>query len=115
YTPSSVLTTEDEIGGLPASDRDIPFFFVGTARGRPERENLDVVMDISEESIILLGGDGSNWGMNSTEYAAHMSRSRFCFCPRGDTASSRRIFDALAAGCIPIVTEGGVNVLPFVE
>ncbi|CAN0412541.1 unnamed protein product, partial [Scytosiphon promiscuus] len=38
---------------------------------------------------------------------------RFCFCPRGDTPSSRRLFDAIAAGCIPIVTETGVAVLPF--
>ncbi|CAM9890366.1 unnamed protein product [Scytosiphon promiscuus] len=113
YTASSVLTTSDMIGGLPASDRDIPFFFVGTARGRPERQNLDAVMGISNTSIILLGGDGHDWGMNSTEYAAHMSRSRFCFCPRGDTPSSRRLFDAIAAGCIPIVTETGVAVLPF--
>ncbi|CAM9614595.1 unnamed protein product, partial [Hapterophycus canaliculatus] len=114
YTASSVLTTSDKIGGLPAPERDIPFFFVGTARGRPERINLDVVMNISENSVILLGGHGLNWGMNSTEYAEHMSRSRFCFCPRGDTASSRRIFDAFAAGCIPIITEAGVAVLPFV-
>ncbi|CAM9890433.1 unnamed protein product, partial [Scytosiphon promiscuus] len=114
YTASSVLTTSDKIGGAPANERDIPFFFVGTARGRPERTNLDVVMNISETSLIALGGDEASWGMNSTTYAAHMSRSRFCFCPRGDTPSSRRIFDALAAGCIPIVTEGGVNVLPFV-
>ncbi|CAM9220616.1 unnamed protein product, partial [Hapterophycus canaliculatus] len=115
YTASSVLTTSDKIGGLPASDRDITFFFVGTERSRQERTNLDVVMNISETSLILLGGDEENWGMNSTEYAAHMSRSRFCFCPQGDTESSRRIFDALAAGCIPIVTETGVAVLPFVE
>ena len=46
--------------------------------------------------------------------AARLVCPRFCFCPRGDTASSRRIFDALAAGCIPIVTENGKRVLPFV-
>jgi len=40
---------------------------------------------------------------------------RFCFCPRGDTASSRRVFDAVAAGCIPVITEGGLSVMPYVR
>lgn len=35
-----------------------------------------VVTKISEDSVILLGGDGRDWGMNSTEYADHMARSR---------------------------------------
>eukprot|EP00903_Cladosiphon_okamuranus_P010491 g9923.t1 len=114
YTASSVLTSSDMIGGRPPEKRDISFFFVGTARNRPERMNLDVVRNISENSVILLGGNGRDWGMNSTVYAEHMARSRFCFCPRGDTATSRRIFDALAAGCIPIVTETEWRKLPYV-
>lgn len=42
YTPSSVMTAHDAFGGLAAAERDIPFFFVGTTRRRPERENLKV-------------------------------------------------------------------------
>ncbi|CAM9342695.1 unnamed protein product, partial [Ectocarpus sp. 13 AM-2016] len=116
YTASSVLTTSEMIGGRAAEDRDIPFFFVGTARSRPERQNLDVVTGMAEGSVMMLGNHQSDWGMNSTQYAAHIARSsRFCFCPRGDTESSRRIFDAVAAGCTPIVTEASVAVLPFSE
>ena len=32
-----------------------------------------------------------------------MQRSTFCLAPRGDTPSSRRVFDAVAAGCIPVL------------
>ncbi|CAB1117042.1 unnamed protein product [Ectocarpus sp. CCAP 1310/34] len=113
YTANSVLTTSDMIGGRTAEDRDIPFFFVGTARHRPERKNLDVVADIAKGSVVILDDLAWEWGMNSTEYAEHMARSRFCFSPRGDTESSRRLFDAIAAGCTPIVTEATVAVLPF--
>ncbi|CAN0118235.1 unnamed protein product [Ectocarpus fasciculatus] len=114
YTASSVLTASEMIGGRAAEDRDIPFFFVGTARSRPERQNLDVVTGMAEGSVMMLGDHQSDWGMNSTQYAAHIARSsRFCFCPRGDTESSRRIFDAVAAGCTPIVTEATVAALPF--
>ncbi|CAN0120809.1 unnamed protein product, partial [Ectocarpus fasciculatus] len=114
YTASSVLATGEMIGGRTAEDRDIPFFFVGTARGRPERENLDVVPAMASGSVIVLGHREENWGMNSKQYAEHMARSsRFCFSPRGDTASSRRLFDSIAAGCTPIVTEDTVPMLPF--
>ncbi|CAM9253194.1 unnamed protein product, partial [Ectocarpus sp. 8 AP-2014] len=114
YTASSVLTTSDTIGGHTAEDRDIPFFFVGTVRRRPERQNLDVVADIAKGSIVILDDDALDWGMNSTQYAEHMARSsRFCFCPRGDSETSRRLFDAIAAGCTPIVTKSSVSMFPF--
>ena len=32
-----------------------------------------------------------------------MQRATFCFCPSGDTPTSKRIFDALAARCIPVI------------
>ena len=32
-----------------------------------------------------------------------MRQSTFCLVPRGDTPSSRRVFDAVAAGCIPVL------------
>ena len=31
-----------------------------------------------------------------------MLHSTFCLVPSGDTASSRRLFDAMLAGCIPV-------------
>lgn len=42
YTASSAVTTPALIGGRPPEERNILFFFVGTARKRPERENLAV-------------------------------------------------------------------------
>lgn len=40
---------------------------------------------------------------------------RFCFCPRGDTASSRRLFDAISAGCIPILTSEEARAFPYTQ
>ena len=42
YTASSIITTPELFGGADPESRDIPFFFVGTARKRPERQNLKV-------------------------------------------------------------------------
>ena len=42
YTASSVITTPKLFGGFDPEDRNIPFFFVGNVRKRPERQNLQV-------------------------------------------------------------------------
>ena len=34
---------------------------------------------------------------------ASMRKSVFCLVPRGDSPSSRRLFDAVSAGCIPVI------------
>lgn len=35
--------------------------------------------------------------------AEELQRGQFCLVPAGDTPTSRRLFDALAAGCVPVV------------
>lgn len=42
YVASSSITSIGVVGGLSPEDRTVPFYFVGTARGRPEREHLHV-------------------------------------------------------------------------
>ncbi|CAM9549883.1 unnamed protein product [Laminaria digitata] len=74
---------------------------------------VQVVKYISPDSIIGLGDDGHIWDQGPSVFADNMARSRFCFCPRGDTISSRRIFDAVSAGCIPVITTEEVEALPF--
>ncbi|CAN0189359.1 unnamed protein product [Ascophyllum nodosum] len=115
YTASSIITTPELFGGADSESRDIPFFFVGTARKRPERQNLKVVQELYPTSVINLGDSGFDWVMNATQYANHITRSKFCFCPRGDTLTSRRVFDAVAAGCIPVLVSTQVNSMPFVH
>jgi hypothetical protein len=47
-------------------------------------------------------------------YAEGMLSSTFCWVPRGDNPTSRRIFDAVAAGCIPVVVSDDIaRYLPF--
>ena len=45
-------------------------------------------------------------------YLRRMIQSTFCLAPRGDTASSRRVYEAIAAGCIPVIIADDLN-LPF--
>jgi hypothetical protein len=32
-----------------------------------------------------------------------MATSDYCLCPRGEAASAKRVFDAIASGCIPVI------------
>ncbi len=44
----------------------------------------------------------------------YMRSSIFCPCPKGDSLSARRLFHAIASGCIPVVIADGL-VLPFTQ
>ncbi|EER01965.1 hypothetical protein Pmar_PMAR007658, partial [Perkinsus marinus ATCC 50983] len=48
----------------------------------------------------------------SPTYDAEMKDSTFCFIPRGNTPWTRRIFDAIISGCIPVVLSNAI-VFPF--
>ena len=53
-------------------------------------------------------------GHDDVTYAEGMLQSTFCWVPRGDNPTSRRLFDAVAAGCIPVVVSDDVaRYLPF--
>lgn len=48
----------------------------------------------------------------ASDTAETLLKSQFCFVPAGDTPSSRRLFDALAAGCVPIIFNSMEEIAP---
>ena len=50
--------------------------------------------------------------MNNQEYQQRMQSAAFCLVVRGDTHSSRRLFGAIANGCVPVIISDGI-LLPF--
>lgn len=112
HISESLFVFDDE---YTSRERKIPFFFAGTNRDRVERENLAAITTISPTSVI--GVSQWDWKDNPETYANHISDSQYCLCPRGDTMSSRRLFDAVAAGCIPVLThnQAGDGSVPFAD
>lgn len=45
-------------------------------------------------------------------YETGMLKARFCLVPEGDTPTSSRLFDAIAAGCVPMILSDQIS-LPF--
>ena len=117
YTPNSILSRPENV--LKTDDtflpREIPFYFSGSSRDRIERLNLRIVNDLIPESQISVSDNWFTWSETPEEFADNIMNSRFCFIPRGDTLSSRRLFDSILAGCIPILTTVQVEngMVPF--
>ena len=52
--------------------------------------------------------------MDAEQYARALLKATFCLCPAGDVASpGQRLFDAIAAGCVPILLGVDRAALPF--
>ena len=90
------------------SQRTVSFFFAGSLHRRAGGIHRGAVMlaMARESPHALLIDHRPNASESMVElaraYAGHMRRSRYCLVPAGDTATSRRLFDALAAGCEPV-------------
>ena len=48
----------------------------------------------------------------AAKYAQELLRSEYCIHFRGDTTTSRRLYDAIAAGCVPVIISDNTH-LPF--
>jgi len=54
----------------------------------------------------------SSTSFSADMYLEEMRSSSFCLVPRGDTPSSRRLFDGIVAGCVPVIVADEIS-LPF--
>ena len=62
---------------------------------------------LSQEDVIFSGAK-----VLSNEYVGELSRSKFIICPRGITPWTRRVFDGLFAGAVPVVISDDIE-FPF--
>jgi uncharacterized membrane protein YgcG len=58
------------------------------------------------------GGKRKKHELGHAAYLRQLQRSKFCLVPRGDTRSSRRLFEAIVTGCVPVLISDGL-LLPF--
>jgi hypothetical protein len=98
--------------------RNITLLFRGAIKamgnGSPRRHFPALAKGISGADIEDRSPRGKR--VTGTEHKQSMAdlmrRSKFCLVPSGDTPNTSRLFDALAAGCIPVIISQLVS-LPF--
>jgi len=98
----------DPMRQLPMAGRTIVGFFAGYVSGHPDgSERAEMVRVVQEHRlpVVLIGTGGFGQGLSPSEYAGHLENARFALVPRGNSAETIRLYDALEAGCIPITLE----------
>ena len=114
----------------PTVEKTIQFLYIGSLRRTPVREKLcevgakepDVVMHVhgwekresSCQNRTTAANAVANPFLGSNDYPKLTLAAKFCFVPLGDTPTSRRLFDAIIAGCLPIIISDDIDrSLPF--
>jgi hypothetical protein len=107
----SSFISKHEFKVLPFSHCDILFSFIGSSKNHQIRSEI---LQLNSHRAILQDSSCAslkNWWDNTDEEKARIlenfrdktSRSKFCLCPRGISASSIRLFEAMQAGAVPVI------------
>lgn len=106
------MTEAAALGGADlAAPRDVSFTFHGKTDRRSGGRDRPQLLKIAElvphtsvrDTDFKDFSSPADFEAASQETAETYLRSAFCFVPAGDTPTSRRLFDSIAAGCVPIV------------
>jgi len=86
--------------------RNQSFIFHGDIYRRHEGKGRAVLATLADwlEKVDLRNDSFKEYPPTFTRRTANAYlRTKYCLTPAGDTPTSRRLFDALAAGCIPVI------------
>ncbi len=90
--------------------KDLLFSFVGSSRTHPIREQIvkwreprGLVVDASAGTDPDYWWEKENREQLIADYREITRRSQFVLCPRGVSASSLRLFEAMEAGAVPVI------------
>jgi hypothetical protein len=96
-------------------NRNTLLYFNGYRSSSATRSNLlNAYRMIADEDVKVVDKDRGANLLPHTEYVGQLQRSVFCFIVRGDTSSSRRLFESIVAGCLPVIVSEGIE-LPFTK
>mmetsp|Transcript_31903 Transcript_31903/g.88185 ORF Transcript_31903/g.88185 Transcript_31903/m.88185 type:complete len:183 (+) Transcript_31903:671-1219(+) len=93
-------------------------YFQGTFKLKAMEHNSDKSLHVRERAYIAFQQVPGARVAPSTQtfadcdYESCMLQSDFCLVPRGDTPTTARLFNAIAAGCIPLIVADHIS-LPF--
>lgn len=85
-------------------DKNIDWYFAGQVNHESRKMMVENVKKIPNGELHISGGFAQ--GLSHDEYYRIMERSKIVLCPRGNISpDSFRLYEALEAGCIPIVED----------
>jgi hypothetical protein len=93
-------------------ERDLLFSFLGSTKTHPIREKL---LDLKHSRGFIFDSmprksqqcwweqDSNSVSALFQQFKTILERTKFALCPRGISASTIRLFEAMEAGCVPVV------------
>jgi hypothetical protein len=97
-------------------DKDILFSFVGSSKTHPVRERITalrhpgaVLVDSSPKTELGYWWEKPNKEDYFATFRDVTRRSLFAVCPRGISPSSIRLYEAMEAGCVPVVVSDSME------
>ncbi|KAK1417352.1 hypothetical protein QVD17_26479 [Tagetes erecta] len=100
-----------DLGGKPASERNILAFYAGNIHGYLRKILLEYWNKDTDMKIFGPMPPGVASKMN---YIEHMKSSKFCICPKGYEVNSPRVVEAIFYECVPVIISDNF-VPPFFE
>lgn len=90
-------------------ERDQDWFFSGQVNHPRRQQCVEVLRNMPGGSLHETDGFGKE-ALAYPEYLAQMARSKIVLCPSGiETPDSFRLYEALEAGCLPVVDAYATN------
>lgn len=85
----------------PHSQRQHLWSFLGRVETHPVRQQLELAAARWQNGFFRAAKPGDSLGFDA--YSAALRETRFALCPRGFGPSSIRIYEAMQAGCVPVI------------
>ena len=96
HVPTPYLSLNSNV---PSKHRHIHVFFVGTLNRSQTRQRWSKALQKGNWSKLIF------WKNNLSQfkYSSVIRKSKFCLVLKGHTCTSRRLYEAIAAGCVPVL------------
>ncbi|WCJ42534.1 Exostosin family protein [Euphorbia peplus] len=101
-----------DLGGKPASERNILAFYAGSMHGYLRRILLDHWKD--KDTSMKIFGPMPPGVASKMNYIQHMKSSKYCICPKGYEVNSPRVVESIFYECVPVIISDNF-VPPFFE
>ncbi|KAK9071262.1 hypothetical protein SSX86_009830 [Deinandra increscens subsp. villosa] len=101
-----------DLGGKPASERNILAFYAGSIHGYLRKILLEYWNN--KDANMKIFGRMPPGVASKMNYIEHMKSSKFCICPKGYEVNSPRVVEAIFYECVPVIISDNF-VPPFFE
>lgn len=105
--------THDELAKIEPSERNIDYLFIGQVNHERRQQCFDVATQFKTVYPTAIVEKTEGFGSDQVKYPDYLkllTKSKIALCPSGvESADNFRLYEALEAGCLPVVDAFSTN------